>query len=164
MIFDTFFGNKKKNLYTFVNFDVTVLDTTEMQLRPSKHLKWRVLQQQLTAENHQLLSQSSPSQKFAGALATLLHTKATQFYNFFFSILVLCNKHSRFTGQQEKGKARGYLFNCSLQLPPTSQTLKHLPGDYCRDLTSALSQRPSSNQETLVSESKSLTTRIHALT
>ena len=40
-----------------------------------------------------------------------------------------------------------YLFNSSLPLPPTAQTLRHQPDNYCRDLTSAHSQQPDSNQE-----------------
>ena len=35
-----------------------------------------------------------------------------------------------------------YLFNSSLPLPLDTQTLRHYPGDYCRDLTSAHSQQP----------------------
>ena len=57
----------------------------------------------------------------------------------------------------------GYLFNSSLPLPPASQTLRHQPGDYCREFTSAHSLQPDSNQEPLVSERKLLTTKLHAL-
>ena len=32
---------------------------------------------------------------------------------------------------------RGHFFNSSLPLPRSSQTLRHWPGDYCRELTSA---------------------------
>ena len=36
---------------------------------------------------------------------------------------------------EEKG---GYLFNSPLPLPPASQTVKHYPGDYCRELAAGL--------------------------
>ena len=51
----------------------------------------------------------------------------------------------------------------SLPLPPPSQALRHWPRDYCRELTSAHSQQPDSNREPLVSERKSLTTKLRAL-
>ena len=54
---------------------------------------------------------------------------------FFFSILVFFHGHSRITGLQ--GKGGGHFFNFSLPLPPASQTLRHWPGDCCRELTSA---------------------------
>ena len=54
---------------------------------------------------------------------------------------------------------KGYFFNTSLPLPPASQTLRHQPGDYCRELISACSLQTDSNQETLVSECKSLNTK-----
>ena len=59
---------------------------------------------------------------------------------------------------------RGYLFNSSLPLRPASQTLRHQPGDYCRELTSAHNQQPDSNREPQVSKRKSLTTKLRALT
>ena len=61
------------------------------------------------------------------------------------------------------GEGGGHFFNSSLPLPPASQTLRHQPGDYCRELTSAHSQQPDSNREPLVSERKSLTTKLRAL-
>ena len=39
-----------------------------------------------------------------------------------------------------------YLFNSSLPLPLATETLRHQPGDYCRNLTSAHSQQPGSNR------------------
>ena len=54
------------------------------------------------------------------------------------------------------GERGGYLFNSSLPLPLTSQTLRHQLGNYCTEPTSAHSQKPDSNQSPLVSESKSL--------
>ena len=63
-----------------------------------------------------------------------------------------------FTIHRTAGEARGYLFNSSpsLPLPSASQTLRHWPGDYCRDLTSIHNQQPDSNREPLVSERKLL--------
>ena len=84
-----------------------------------------------------------------------------EFPTHFFSIWVFFHIHSRFTGQQ--GKGGGYLFNSSLPLPPVSQTRRYQPGNCCRELTSAHSQQPDSNQEPLVSERKSLSTKLHAL-
>ena len=50
-----------------------------------------------------------------------------------------------FTIHRKSGEGGGYFFNWSLQLPPASQTFIHLPGDYCRDLTSAHIEQPDSN-------------------
>ena len=68
-----------------------------------------------------------------------------------------------FTIHRTAGGAGGYLFNSSLPHPPTSRTLRHQPGDYCRELISAHSQQPDSNRELLVSERQSLTTKLRAL-
>ena len=51
------------------------------------------------------------------------------FYEGFFS--------RTFTNRRTAGEREGHFFNSSLPLPPTSQTLRHYPGDYCRELTSA---------------------------
>ena len=61
-----------------------------------------------------------------------------------------------FTFHGTAGEGGGFLFNSSLPLPPASQALRHQPGDYCRELTSAHSWQPGSNREPLVSERKSL--------
>ena len=62
------------------------------------------------------------------------------------------------------GRERGgHFFNSSLLLPPASQTLRHLPGDYRRQLTPVHRQQPDSNREPLVSKCKSLTTKLRAL-
>ena len=42
-----------------------------------------------------------------------------------------------FTIHRTAGEGGGSLFNSSVPLPPVSQTLRHQPGDYCRELTSA---------------------------
>ena len=61
-----------------------------------------------------------------------------------------------FTIHMAAGERRDYLFNSSLPFPPVSQTLKHLPGDYCWELTSII-------WESLVSECKSLNTKLPSL-
>ena len=74
----------------------------------------------------------------------------------FFYLGFLLRKCTNHRTAEEGG---GHFFNSSLPLPPASQTLRHQPGDYCRELTSAHSQQPDSNQEPLVSERKSLNIR-----
>ena len=68
-----------------------------------------------------------------------------------------------FTNHKTAGEGGGYLFNSSLPFPPASQALRHQPGDYCRELTSAHRQQLVSNREPLVSERKSLTTKLRVL-
>ena len=68
-----------------------------------------------------------------------------------------------FTNHRTAGEGGEHFFNSSLPLPPSSQTLRNQPGDYCRELTSAHSQQPDSNREPLDSECKSLTTKLRAL-
>ena len=53
------------------------------------------------------------------------------------SIWAFSDDHSRTTNDRTAGEGRGHFFNSSLPLPPASQTLRHYPGDYCRELTSA---------------------------
>ena len=85
-----------------------------------------------------------------------------QFPSFnFFSIWVFFHEHSRITGLQREGG--GHFFISLLPPPPASQTLRHQPSDYCRELTSAHSQQPDSNREPLVSQRKSLSTKLRAL-
>ena len=79
----------------------------------------------------------------------------------FFSIWVFLSR--TFTNHRTPGEGGGHFFNSSLPLPPTSQTLRHQPSDYCRELASAHRQQPDSNREPLVSERKSLTTKLRAL-
>ena len=67
-----------------------------------------------------------------------------------------------FTNHRTAGEGGGHFFNSSLPLLPASQTLRHEPGDYCRELTSAHNQQSDSNREPLVSESESLTTKMHS--
>ena len=61
------------------------------------------------------------------------------------------------------GEGEGRFFNLSLPLPPALETLRHQPENYCRELTSAHRQQPESNREPLVSQRKSLTTKLSAL-
>ena len=83
------------------------------------------------------------------------------FFFFFFFYLGFLSR--TFTIHGTAGEGGGYLFNSSLPFPPASQTLRHWPGDCCRQLTSAHSWQPDSNREPLVSERKSLTTKLRAL-
>ena len=78
---------------------------------------------------------------------------------FFLSGFSFTNIHYHRTA----GERGGYLFNSSLPLPLASQALRHQPGDYCRQRTSAHSQQPDSNREPLFSDCKSLTTKLRAL-
>ena len=68
-----------------------------------------------------------------------------------------------FANHRTAGEGRGHSINSSLLLLPASQTLRYLPGDYCRDLTSAHNQKLDLNRKPLVSEDKSLTTKLRAL-
>ena len=81
-------------------------------------------------------------------------------YDFFFFFSYLGFLSRTFTIHRTAGEGGGYLFNSSLPLPPASQTLRHQPGDYCKELTSAHSWQPDSNREPLVSEHKLLTTKL----
>ena len=74
-------------------------------------------------------------------------------YTFFFYLGFLSRTS---TNHRTAGEGGGYFFNSSLPLPPTSQTPRHQPSDYCRELTSAHSQQQDSNREPLVSRTKNL--------
>ena len=80
---------------------------------------------------------------------------------FFFFYLGFLSR--TFTNHRTAGEEGGNFFNSSLPLPPASQALRHQPGDYCRELTSAHSQQPDSNREPLASKRKSVTTKLRAL-
>ena len=79
----------------------------------------------------------------------------------FFSIWVSLSRP--FTNHGTAGKGGGHLLNSSLPLPAVSQTLRHWPGDYCREPTSTHSQQLNSNRKPLISERKLLTTKLWAL-
>ena len=81
---------------------------------------------------------------------------------FFFFYLGFLSR--TFTIHRTAGEGGGYFFNSSLPLRPASQTLRHKPGDYCREFTSAHSQQLESDREPLVSERKPLTTKLCAHT
>ena len=68
-----------------------------------------------------------------------------------------------FTIHGTASEGGGYLFNSPLPHPPASQTLGHYPGDYGRVLTSAYNWQLDSNRESLVSERKSVTTKLRAI-
>ena len=82
----------------------------------------------------------------------------TLFCFFIIYIWVFFHDHLRITGLQGKGKDKS-----SYSLPSASQTLRHQPGNYCRELTSAHSQQPNSNREPLVSECNFLTIKPRTL-
>ena len=56
------------------------------------------------------------------------------------------------TNHRTVREGRGHFFKSSLPLSPASQTLRHQPGNYCRELTSTHSYQPGSNRKPLVSE------------
>ena len=56
----------------------------------------------------------------------------------------------------ERGEWGGHFINSSLPLPSALETLRHLPGTYRRQLTSAHSHQLDLNLEPLVSKCKSL--------
>ena len=85
---------------------------------------------------------------------------------YFFFIWVLFQDLSFFSRTLNHRTARegaGHFINSSLPLPPVSQTIRHQPGDYCTELTTAHREQPDSKQEPLLSERKSLTTKLRAL-
>ena len=84
------------------------------------------------------------------------------FFLFFFFFYLGCLSRT-FSNHRTAGEGGGLFFNSSLPLPPASRTLRHQPGDCCRELTSAHSYQPDSNRELLVSQRKSLTTKLCAL-
>ena len=89
-----------------------------------------------------------------------VHCYSNSCYQFFFYLGFLSRT---FTNHRTAGEGGGHFFNFSLPLPPASQTLTHQPGNYFRELTSAHSQQPDSNREPLVSECKSLSTKLRTL-
>ena len=58
--------------------------------------------------------------------------------NFFFYLGFLSRT---FTNHRTAGEGGGHFLNSSLPLSSASQTLRHYPGDYCRELTSKSNQR-----------------------
>ena len=76
---------------------------------------------------------------------------------FFLSGFCFTNIH-----EPQNCKGRGRAFHQLLTTTSTcfTYTLRHQPGNYCRELTSGHSQQPDSKREPLVSECKSLTTKL----
>ena len=70
------------------------------------------------------------------------HIDISKIYFFY-----LCFVSRTFTNHRTTGEGGGHSINSSLPLPSASKTLRHYPGDYCRELTSAHSQQPDSNRE-----------------
>ena len=85
---------------------------------------------------------------------------------FVFVFLFLSNsvlkiyKFTIYKSQDCRGRGRAFLCLVSTT-PPASQALRHYPGYNYRQLTSAHRWQPDSNREPLVSEWKSLTTKLH---
>ena len=106
------------------------------------------------------LMQKNLCASILGGLHGYLKRQQNRLYIFFF---YLCFLSRTFTILRTAGEGNGSLFNSSLPLPTASQTLRYQPGGYCRELTSTHSQQPDSNREPLVSERKSLTTKLRTL-
>ena len=79
--------------------------------------------------------------------------------NLFFFYLGFLSR--TFTNHRTAGEGGVHFLNSSLPFPPASQTLRHEPGHYCRELTSAHNQQSDSNREPLVSERESLSTKMY---
>ena len=92
-------------------------------------------------------------------LLNVLYVEST-LKSFFFYLGFLSKT---FTIHRTAGEGGGYPFNSSLPLPPSSQTLRHQPGDYCREIISTHSQQPDSSWKSLASARKLQTTKLRAL-
>ena len=83
------------------------------------------------------------TEKCCGWLLTktwyLLESWFFDIYIYFFYLGFLLRAYTNHRTAEEGG---GRHFISSLPLPPASQTLRHWPGDYCRELTSAHSWQP----------------------
>ena len=87
------------------------------------------------------------------------------FYSFFLSVWVFIHEHSRFTGEQGKGESISLIPLYHFQLLhrhldisraiAVENSTSHIAISPCQD--------PDSKREALVSESQSLTTKLHAL-
>ena len=98
------------------------------------------------------------SVSFTGTGTDVECGKKVLFFFFFFYQGFLSQP---FTNHQTTGEGGGHFCNSSLPLPPASQTLRHQPDDYCRELTSAHRYQPDSSREPLVSERKLVTIFTH---
>ena len=95
-------------------------------------------------------------------IETVLVLRFRSFCLFFFFYLGFISR--TFTNHRTAREGGGHSINSSLPLPPALQTLRCQPDDYCRELTSAHSEQPDSNPKPLVSERKSLTTKLVEIT
>ena len=124
------------------------------------------IQQNLTKQfilySTEAYSESLPnvSESFAKMVNSFAKSFILGVSQFCLSIWVFFHKHSQITEQQEK---RGvHFFISSLPLPPNSKAFRHQPEDHCSEVIFALSQLPDSIGDSLVSERKSLTTKLAA--
>ena len=76
---------------------------------------------------------------------------------FFLSGFCFTNIH-----ESQDCRGRGDFFNSSLPVSPASRALRHQPGDCRGGLTPAHTQQPGLSQEPLISQRKSLTTKLRA--
>ena len=140
-----------KNDFYSVNYKLFSLDSNDVS-----SIYCLLLSRVITEPNFDSIL-GTEIKSYGGAYSSPLRTIYAQR---FFSLSFLSRT---FTIHGTAGKGGAYLFNSSLPLPPASQRLRHQPGNYCRELTSAHSWQPDSNREPLVSKRKSLTTKLHAL-
>ena len=104
-------------------------------------------------------TQFSTSTLFLGYFSVFFALLQNERDNFFFYLGFLSRP---LTNHRTAGEGGGHFINSSLPLPPASQTLRHQPDNYRRELASAHSLQPDSNQEPLDSECRSLTSKICA--
>ena len=76
-----------------------------------------------------------------------------QEFHFFFYLSFLCRPFTNHRTTAERGEP---FFSSSLPLSPASETLRHQPGDYYREVTSAHRQQLDSSWQSLGSKRKSL--------
>ena len=72
------------------------------------------------------------------------------FFLFFVLSFLSSFSFTRFKIHRTAGERRDYLFDSSLLLPPVSQTLRHYPGNYCKELPSAHSKQGDSSRESFL--------------
>ena len=129
---------------------VTLLSTFPNRMRAHSFL------QMLPALQSRRCNRSCLPLKSLRNLDVSIHLRCIFFYLGFLS--------RTFTIYRIAGKGGGSFYDSCLPLPPASQTLRHQPSSYCRELTSALSQQSDSNWEPSVSERKLLTTKLRTQT
>ena len=90
-----------------------------------------------------------------GYLLSVVPEKPFFFVSGFFS--------QTFTKHKTVEEWGGHFFNSSLLLPPTSQTVRHQPGIYCTELTSAHRYQADWKRDPFVSGRKSLIAKLRTL-